>query len=124
MKTFTQFITESEELKSDLAAYRDKVHAEHGVELDAYHGNGKIHVSRIVVPKNKRGTGVGSQVMRGLNDLADKHKVRQTLSPATDFGGSSVSRLTKFYKSHGYVENKGRNKDYTTREAMYRDPKP
>jgi hypothetical protein len=46
-----------------------------------------------------------------------------TLTPSTDYGASSVSRLKKFYKQFGFVENKGRNKDYEISEAMYRLPK-
>jgi GNAT superfamily N-acetyltransferase len=124
MKTFSQFIAESAVLKAELESHANQVKGEHGVDLDVFHGNDDtIHVSRIVVPKDKRGTGVGSKVMQGVTAIADRHGKRTVLTPATDFGGSSVKRLTGFYKGHGFVENKGRNKDYSTRETMYRDPK-
>ncbi len=32
-------------------------------------------------------------------------------------------KLAKFYKSHGYEPNKGRNKDFTTRDTFIRAPK-
>ncbi len=81
-----------------------------------------IHVSKIVVPKGDRGKGIGSSAMKTLTDHADKHGHKITLSPATDFGASSKTRLVKFYKSHGFVENKGKHKDYTISETMYRNP--
>lgn len=122
MKSFLQFVTESEGVKSDLENYTNHVKSEHGVDLGVTHYNGHIHVHKIVVPKDKRGSGIGSTVMRGLTDIADKHKARTLLTPATDFGGSSVKRLKSFYKGHGFVENKGKNKDYSTQEGMFRDP--
>ena len=36
---------------------------------------------------------------------------------------TSQARLKKFYKKFGFVENKGRNKDFEISELMYREPK-
>ena len=91
------------------------------VNLDIAEKNGVINLSRIVVPKEQRGTGVGSGIMKQLVDYADATGSRITLTPSTDFGGTSVSRLKDFYKQFGFVENKGRNKDFSTRETMYRE---
>lgn len=91
------------------------------VKLDISENNGVINLSRIVVPKEQRGTGVGSGIMKQLVDYADATGSRITLSPSTDFGATSVSRLKDFYKQFGFVENKGRNKDFSTRETMYRE---
>jgi GNAT superfamily N-acetyltransferase len=82
-----------------------------------------IHVGKIVVPKGARGSGVGTKVMQSLVEYADKTDKRITLTPSTDFGASSVARLKKFYKRFGFVENKGRNKDYSIRETMFRLPR-
>ncbi len=92
-----------------------------GVEHSLTHKPGHLHVSKIVVPKDRRNEGIGSKAMKHIISHADKHQKRVTLTPSSDFGGSKT-RLVKFYKSHGFVENKGRNKDYSTRETMYRDP--
>jgi hypothetical protein len=62
--------------------------------------------------------------MKDLTDHADLHQKRIALTPSTDFGGSSVDRLRKFYQGHDFVDNRGRNKDFTLSESMYRDPKP
>ena len=91
------------------------------VKLDISNKNGVLNISKIVVPKEQRGSGVGSSIMRQLSDYADATGTRLTLSPSVDFGATSVSRLKDFYKQFGFVENKGRNKDFSTRETMYRE---
>lgn len=80
-------------------------------------------LSRIIVPEGERGTGVGTQIMEDMIQKADEQGARISLTPDTSFGGSSTSRLKDFYKRFGFVENKGRNKDFSTRNTMYRDPK-
>lgn len=91
------------------------------VTIDASVGKKDINLSRIVVPKEMRNQGVGTQVMSDLSEYADNIGKRITLTPSSDFGGS-VPKLKAFYKELGFVENKGKNKDFSTREAMYREP--
>jgi len=79
-------------------------------------------LSRIVIPDNQRSKGMGTKVMQDVVDMADEQGARISLTPDTSFGGSSVSRLKDFYKRFGFVENKGKNKDFSTRNTMYRDP--
>jgi GNAT superfamily N-acetyltransferase len=93
------------------------------VTIDASVGKKDINLSRIVVPKEMRNQGVGTQVMSDLSEYADSLGKRITLTPSSDFGGS-VPKLKTFYKELGFVENKGKNKDFSTREAMYREPNP
>lgn len=85
--------------------------------------NGRSELTKIVIPKAQRGTGHGSQVMAHVIHWADKHGIVLSLTPATDFGGSSVARLKRFYKRFGFVENKGRNRDYEISDTMYRTPR-
>ena len=92
------------------------------VVIDASVGKKDINLSRIVVPKEMRNQGVGTQVMSDLSEYADSIGKRITLTPSSDFGGS-VPKLKAFYKELGFVENKGKNKDFSTRETMYREPK-
>jgi predicted GNAT family N-acyltransferase len=94
----------------------------HGIDADVHTGRNAIELSRLVVPKEKRGEGLGSQFMEDLLSHADKNEKRIDLSPSKDFGASSVDRLKQFYKRHGFVENKGRNKDYSISHSMYRHP--
>jgi GNAT superfamily N-acetyltransferase len=91
------------------------------VTIDASVGKKDINLSRIVVPREMRNQGVGTQVMSDLSEYADSLGKRITLTPSSDFGGS-VPKLKTFYKELGFVENKGKNKDFSTREAMYREP--
>jgi GNAT superfamily N-acetyltransferase len=93
------------------------------VTIDASVGKKDINLSRIVVPKEMRNQGVGTQVMSDLSEYADSIGKRITLTPSGDFGGS-VPKLKTFYKELGFVENKGKNKDFSTRETMYREPQP
>jgi len=100
-----------------------KKYQEHGIDADVYNGKNAIELSKIVVPKDKRGEGLGSKFMQDLISHADKNEKKIVLSPSTDFGASSVNRLKEFYKRHGFVENKGKNKDYSISHSMYRHPK-
>jgi len=93
------------------------------VKIDASLNKNEINLSRIVVPKEMRNQGIGTQVMNDLSEYADSIGKRITLTPSSDFGGN-VSKLKSFYKELGFVENKGRNKDFSTKETMYREPKP
>jgi len=92
-----------------------------GIKLDVS-GNNDLTISRIIVPKEQRGSGIGTQVMEDILRIADETGKRISLSPSTDFGASSKSRLTDFYKRFGFVENKGKNKDFSISESMYRMP--
>lgn len=93
-----------------------------GVDFFVSEGKENIHLSSIKIPKELRGQGIGTSFMEVLTNYADKVQKVITLSPSTDFGASSVSRLKNFYKRFGFVENKGRNKDFTISDTMYREP--
>lgn len=93
-----------------------------GVDVSISENKGTLTLSRIVVPKGERGKGVGTGFMKDLANYADDTGQTIRLSPATDFGATSKDRLKKFYKRFGFVENKGRNKDFTSMESMYRVP--
>jgi len=91
------------------------------LKLDVGGSDNTISVSRIVLPQDQRGQGVGTEVMNELAAHADATGKTLTLSPSKDFGGS-VPRLKSFYKSLGFVENKGKNKDLAISDSMYRKP--
>lgn len=100
-----------------------QLNQKYGDLLDATLMEGRnVNLSKVVVPKDARGQGVGSDFMNDLVALADQQGQRVTLTPSADFGGNKA-RLEQFYKRFGFVPNKGRNKDYEVFEAMYRDPK-
>ncbi len=63
--------------------------------------------------------------MRDIVDYADATGKRVVLTPGQKddrHGTTSRSRLVTFYKRFGFVENKGRAKDFTISESMYREP--
>lgn len=68
-----------------------------------------------------QGQGVGTEIMNRLTAWADRSDVKLALTPEK-VGNTSKARLTAFYKRHGFVENKGKAKDFATREAMVREP--
>jgi GNAT superfamily N-acetyltransferase len=92
------------------------------VKLDIYGSPERgFTIGRIEVPEGQRNSGIGSNVMREVLDRADQVGAQVNLTPSDAFGGS-VNRLRDFYRNLGFVENRGRNKDFSTRETMYRTP--
>ena len=106
-------------IKDIEAKYKDKA------TIDAYQNDktGVLDLSRVVVNDDMRKQGIGSEIMNDLVDYSDANGLRLELTPDTSFGGTSTSRLKKFYKQFGLLENKGRNKDFTISNLMYREPK-
>lgn len=80
-----------------------------------------IELSKIVVPDTARGSGQGTKAMKDLIKIADGNGSTITLTPSKDFGGGIV-RLRKFYKGLGFVENKGRNKDFRFTDTFLKLP--
>jgi GNAT superfamily N-acetyltransferase len=68
-----------------------------------------------------QGRGFAREAMAQLLGLADEAGVTLALSPAKDFG-ASLGRLTKFYAGFGFKPNRGRNKEWQTRQSMVRKP--
>jgi GNAT superfamily N-acetyltransferase len=86
-------------------------------------GEDRWELSQVVVPEDARGRGEGSAFMKELGSIADRHGLTIACTPSKDFGATSVPRLKRFYKAHGFVDNKGKNKDYGTRATMLRPPR-
>ena len=86
--------------------------------------NGRINLEVIIIDKDSRGSGVGSDVVTRITNFADSEGKQVVLTPALqdDFQGTtSRKRLIAFYKRFGFIENKGRNKDFAISAGMYRD---
>lgn len=92
-----------------------------GLKLDLLGSGDRVTLSRIVLPKEGRGQGTGTAVMNAVVQWADDNGKTIGLTPSGDFGGSK-SRLPGFYKRFGFVENKGKKRDFEISEAMYREP--
>lgn len=94
-----------------------------GVKLYLSKRGGNVAVNLIEVPKEMRSTGIGSDIMNRLSSAADDEGLKLTLTPDASRGATSVGRLKDFYKRFGFVENKGRAKDFEISDAMYREPR-
>lgn len=90
-----------------------------GVEFDAYEFNDYIELHKIVVPPEERNKGIGSELLEKLLVFADKAKKDVFLTPSSDFGGNKA-RLIDFYKRFGFELNRGRNRDFRSKESMIR----
>lgn len=95
---------------------------DHLISHSISENDNKIEVSKLVVHKDFRNRRIGTEFMKHLTDYADATGKKIVLSPSTDFGATSTGRLVKFYKKHGFVENKGRKKDFSISHTMYREP--
>ncbi|CAM3842402.1 GNAT family N-acetyltransferase [Vreelandella rituensis] len=92
-----------------------------GLKLDLGGSKEVITLGRIVIPEDQRNQGLGTAVMATVMAWADQQGKTLALSPTTDFGGSKA-RLKAFYQGLGFIENKGRHKDYAISETLYRRP--
>lgn len=80
-----------------------------------------LRVSKIVVPKEARGQGIGTEIMQAIGEYAQQTGKPVALTPSTDFGGS-MSGLTRFYRGLGFEPNTGRNKDFRFQDTMILNP--
>lgn len=96
---------------------------EQGVENYVYQSGDVITLVKVAIPEGKQGAGIGTAFMQDLIEHADAQGARIGLTPDTVHGGSSARRLSQFYKRFGFVENKGKHKDYEVSESMVREPR-
>ena len=113
IKLFEEFIQKTNE-----SYVLQELEDELGIVLDLYDMGNHLVLSKIEIPKDKRGSGIGSKAMQRIIDFADESGKDIRLTPSTDFGASSVSRLKKFYKEFDFV-NKPKS-DFSSRETMIR----
>lgn len=78
----------------------------------------EINALRALYP----GQGDGTRLLSDLTAVADIKGWTLTLTPDTGLGATSVRRLKRFYKRFGFVENKGKNTDFTISDSMLRLP--
>jgi GNAT superfamily N-acetyltransferase len=93
-----------------------------GLKIGLFESKGRINLSKMIVEKEKRGEGIGTDFVNDLIEYANSTNQRIELTPSKSFGATSVNRLKDFYKRFGFVENKGKNKDFTTRELFFKEP--
>lgn len=77
----------------------------------------------VSVPKAKRRGGAARKAMQEFLAATDAAGLTVFLTAhPMGKGGASKTALEKFYKSLGFVENKGRNKDFRAMQGMVRQP--
>lgn len=114
------------ELFENISEFADQIKDKYN--LDTFFVNERpdsITLDMIEVPKADRKQGVGTAVLTDLINYADQQSKRISLTPGlhdATHGTTSRTRLVKFYKRFGFVENKGRNKDFSISDGMYREP--
>lgn len=112
---------QSREQKS-VSELESNLENKYNVTLDLYQNKDFLELDKIIVTEDQRNTGVGSNVMREVIDFANKKGLTIALTPSTSYGATSIDRLKGFYKGLGFVENKGINKDFTTKQSMLKLP--
>jgi GNAT superfamily N-acetyltransferase len=108
-------------LRAFAAGVRDKYGLER-FDLSLTPG-GDIKLDTLIVPKGERKQGRGGAAVEKLARLADEYGRRVLLTPGLRddrHGTTSRSRLVRFYRRFGFVENKGRAMDFTVSEGMIR----
>ena len=58
-----------------------------------------------------RHQGIGREIIKVLQDFAQKRGKPISLHPVSEYGYKK--KLNDFYKGQGFIPNKGRNRDYT-----------
>lgn len=69
-----------------------------------------------------RGKGSARKAMQSFLEETDQKGITVFLTAEPMDKGVSKSKLDKFYKSLGFKENKGKNKDFTSKAEMVRTP--
>ena len=113
------------QLSADLDALAAQVATQHGLK-DLRLSPTATGFSVDMIAAAQPGQGAGTAAMQNLIDYADQRGLRIELTPAQKGdpnGTTSRGRLVKFYKGLGFVENKGRAKDFSTTAGMVREPK-
>lgn len=89
--------------------------------------DGRLKLDLLIVKVGGRKKGKGSAIMHDLTYFADAFQLVIVLSLMTghnEWGTTSRTRLIQFYKRFGFVENRGKSKDYRLGHytSMYRKP--
>ena len=108
--------------QKNVSELESNLEGKYDITIDLYQNKDFLELDKIIVTEDQRNTGVGSNVMREVIDFANKQGLTIALTPSTSYGATSIDRLKGFYKGLGFVENKGINKDFTTKQSMLKLP--
>lgn len=89
------------------------------VAVELWDSGDRLDLESIVIPKESRGQGYGTEIMRMITNLSDQEQKPIYLTPDTSFGGTSFKRLVNFYKRFGFIKNDDKS---VTKHFMVRYP--
>jgi len=75
------------------------------IALELWEDEKKLELSSIVIPKHLRGQGKGTEVMNKVIEYSEEVNKPIYLTPDTNFGGTSINRLKRFYRRFGFTKN-------------------
>lgn len=64
-----------------------------------------IELDVLIIHAAKRGQGYGTNLLSEFTALADKYNLVAFVTPLTQYGASSLERLTNFYCRFGFLSN-------------------
>jgi predicted GNAT family acetyltransferase len=111
--------------KAKIRALEDRLEKQYNLRILWLYpiDNDLLKLSQIKVYAKDRGKGIGTKVMSEIIAYADRHGLTIALTPSPEKDTvREKNRLGRWYKKMGFVLNKGRNKDFRTRETMLRFP--
>jgi hypothetical protein len=90
----------------------DKLRTQYpGLALWVFERPTNLHLQEIRLPINMRSQGIGSIIIKSLQEYARSVNKPIVLSPEPERG--MKKKLLDFYKLHGFKPNKGKYMDYT-----------
>lgn len=110
----------------DLEEFSQHLIDKHGAHVEMYWTpEGHVNLQTLIVPKKLRNQGIASNVINDIKRYSNKNKVKIILNAVPLDNSTESEKLINFYKSHGFVENKGRHKDYRLAgiDTMYHNHK-
>lgn len=91
------------------------------IEIDAFENEFKVELQLIKVPEELRNRGIGTDVIKTLQQYAKLVNKPMVLRPEAERG--KKKDLHRFYSNNGFIKNTGRNIDYSlsspTASTMY-----
>ena len=95
------------------------------IDLSVWENSYSIELSTIKVPRLLQGQGIGTAAIKAIKDYAQQVGKPIVLRPQPDRGKKAA--LSRFYKRQGFIDNRGRNIDFTLSSpcapTMYWKPK-
>lgn len=89
-----------------------------GLSLSVYENEYKVYISEIRLKPEMQNQGIGTAVIKRLQEYATKIGKPVVLHPQAD--PRKKQKLDDFYKNLGFVDNKGRKTDYRLTEPFAR----